>query len=63
MEEYVKGPAPDRWHWNKGCTQYPREVIQRRSRRPKHDLCDECLNIEKFKNLQSAYHRIQDTQL
>ena len=47
MEEYVKGPAPDRWHWNKGCTQYPREVIQRRSRRPKHDLCDECLNIEK----------------
>jgi CBS domain-containing protein len=47
MEEYVKGPAPDRWHWNKNCTQYPREAIQRRSTRPNSDLCDECLDIEK----------------
>ena len=47
MEEYVKGPAPDRWHWNKNCTQYPREVIQRRSTRPNSDLCDECLDMEK----------------
>jgi CBS domain-containing protein len=47
MEEYVKGPAPDRWHWNKSCTQYPREAIQRRSIRPNSDLCDECLDIEK----------------
>jgi CBS domain-containing protein len=59
MEEYVKGPAPDRWqwtknytqyprwHWNKNCTQYPREAIQRSSTRPNSDLCDECLDIEK----------------
>jgi len=47
MDEYVKGPAPDRWHWNKNCTQYPREAIQRRSTRPNSDLCDECLDIEK----------------
>jgi CBS domain-containing protein len=47
MEEYVKGPAPDRWHWNKSCTQYPREAIQRRSTRPNSDLCDECQYIEK----------------
>ena len=47
MEEYVKGPAPDRWHWNKSCKQYPREAIQRRSTRPKSDLCDECQYIEK----------------
>jgi len=46
MEEYVKGPPPDRWHWNKSCTQYPREVIERRSTRPSSDLCDECLEIE-----------------
>jgi CBS domain-containing protein len=53
MEEYVKGPAPDRWHWNKSCTQYPREAIQRRSKRPNSDLCDECLDIEK----RAQYHR------
>ena len=47
MDEYVKGPAPDRWHWNKSCTQYPREVIQRRSTRPNSDLCDECLDLER----------------
>ena len=47
MEEYVKGPAPDRWHWNKSCKQYPREAIQRRSTRPNSDLCDECQDIEK----------------
>lgn len=47
MEEYVKGPAPDRWHWNKSCKQYPLEAIQRRSTRPNSDLCDECQKIEK----------------
>jgi CBS domain-containing protein len=59
MNEYVKGPAPDRWqwtknytqyprwHWNESCNQYPREAIQRRSTRPNSDLCDECLDIEK----------------
>jgi CBS domain-containing protein len=47
MEEYVKGPAPDRWHWNKSCKQYPREAIQRRSTRPNSDLCDECQDMEK----------------
>jgi CBS domain-containing protein len=47
MEEYVKGPAPDRWHWNKSCKQYPREVIQRHPTRPSSDLCDECLDLEK----------------
>jgi len=46
MEEYVKGPAPDRWHWNKSCTQYPREAVQKRSTRPTSDLCDECLDKE-----------------
>lgn len=53
MEEYVKGPAPDRWHWNKNCKQYPREVIQRRSTRPNSDLCDECQNLEK----RAQFHR------
>jgi CBS domain-containing protein len=47
MDEYVKGPAPDRWHWNKSCTQYPRVAIKRRSTRPNKDLCDECQKIEK----------------
>ena len=59
MDEYVKGPAPDRWqytkdyslyprwHWNKTCTQYPREVAQRCLTRPSSDLCDECLDLEK----------------
>jgi len=47
MEEYVKGPAPDRWHWKKSCKQYPLEAIQRRSTRPDSDLCDECQNIER----------------
>jgi CBS domain-containing protein len=59
MEEYVKGPAPERWqwtknysqfpkwHWNKNCTHYPHKVIQRRSTRPTSDLCDECLKLEK----------------
>jgi CBS domain-containing protein len=47
MDEYVKGPAPDRWHWNKNCKQYPRAAMQRRSTRPNSDLCDECQDIEK----------------
>ena len=46
MPEYVKGPEPDRWHWYKSCSQYPREVIESRSWRPSYDLCDECLDIE-----------------
>ena len=53
MNEYVKGPAPDRWHWNKNCKQYPRETIQKHSSRPTSDLCDECLDIEK----RAQYHR------
>jgi hypothetical protein len=40
--EYVKGQAPDRWHWCKNCTQYPLKVYERRSGRPSHDLCDQC---------------------
>jgi len=48
MEEYVKGPEPDRWHWHKNCKQYPRVVIQRRNRRPSSDLCDECEDIERI---------------
>ncbi len=48
MEEYVKGPAPDRWHWSKECKQYPRVVIERRNWRPSSDLCDECLDIERI---------------
>ena len=55
MKEYVKGPAPDRWHWNKSCTQYPREAIQRRSTRPNSDLCDECQDIEKRASLLQNY--------
>ena len=58
MDEYVKGPAPDRWqytknyslyprwHWNKSCSQYPHEVVQRCLTRPNSDLCDECLDLE-----------------
>lgn len=42
MVEYVKGAAPDRWHWCKNCTQYPLYVYQRRSKRPHSDLCDQC---------------------
>ena len=57
MKEYVKGPAPDRWHWNKSCTQYPREAIQRRSTRPNSDLCDECQDIEKRASLLQNYER------
>jgi CBS domain-containing protein len=53
MVEYVKGPPPDRWHWNKNCTLYPRIVIESRSRRPSRDLCDECQDIEK----RAQYHR------
>jgi hypothetical protein len=47
LDEYVKGAEPDRWHWNKSCKQYPRVVIQKRTSRPTHDLCDDCLEIEK----------------
>jgi CBS domain-containing protein len=47
MDTYAKGPPPDRWHWIKSCTQYPRETIQRRSTRPNADLCDECQDLEK----------------
>jgi len=47
MDEYVKGPAPDRWHWIKSCKQYPVKAIKSRSTRPKSDLCDECQNLEK----------------
>jgi len=45
--EYVKGTPPDRWHWCKNCTQYPRYIDLRRSRRPDSDLCDECQAKEK----------------
>lgn len=48
MDEYVKGPDPDRWHWCKNCKQYPRVVIKRRSVRPSSDLCDECIKKEKL---------------
>jgi len=47
VDEYVKGAEPDRWHWNKSCKQYPRVVIEKRTNRPTHDLCDDCLEIEK----------------
>ena len=47
MDEYVKGPEPDRWHWSKSCKQYPRVVIYKRSNRPSSDLCDDCLDIER----------------
>jgi hypothetical protein len=40
--EYVKGPAPDRWHWCKNCTQYPLSIYEKRSIRPQSDLCDQC---------------------
>jgi hypothetical protein len=46
MDEYVKGVEPDRWHWYTNCRQYPRVVIERRTRRPTSDLCDECQDIE-----------------
>ena len=47
MAEYVKGAAPDRWHWFIECKQYPRVIIERRLRRPNSDLCDECSDIER----------------
>jgi CBS domain-containing protein len=47
MDEYVKGPAPDRWHWIKNCSQYPREAVQKHLTRPSSDLCDECQAMEK----------------
>jgi hypothetical protein len=47
LEEYVKGPEPDRWHWNKNCRQYPRVTIRKSSSRPNSDLCDECLDLER----------------
>ena len=48
MVEFVKGAEPDRWHWYKNCKQYPRVVIQRRSYRPRSDLCDQCKEIEEI---------------
>jgi len=45
LEEYVKGAEPDRWHWMTNCQQYPRVVMERRTRRPTSDLCDECQEI------------------
>jgi len=46
LETYVKGAEPDRWHWMSNCKQYPRVVMERRTKRPTSDLCDECLEIE-----------------
>ena len=48
MDEYIKGPEPDRWHWMKNCKQYPRIAIERRLKRPISDLCDECLDLERI---------------
>ena len=47
MEDYVKGPEPDRWHWKKTCKQYPRVALRVRHVRPTSDLCDDCLDLEK----------------
>ena len=47
MEEYVKGPEPDRWHWMKTCKQYPRVALRVHHNRPTSDLCDDCLDLEK----------------
>jgi CBS domain-containing protein len=63
MEEYVKGPPPDRWHWKKNCKLYPLVAIQKRARRPKTDLCDECQSIEKREKHQrelSLYKEVKD---
>jgi hypothetical protein len=46
--EYVKGPEPDRWHWQKDCKQYPRVIIRKRFSKPTSDLCDECLDLERL---------------
>jgi len=46
--EYVKGPEPDRWHWQKDCTQYPRVAVRKRFSRPNSDLCDECEELERI---------------
>ena len=54
MDEYVKGPEPDRWHWRKGCKQYPLVVLQKRSWRPSSDLCDECQDIERIELRRAA---------
>lgn len=74
MNEYVKGPAPERWqwtknymqyprwHWNKNCTQYPHEVIQRTSTRPNSDLCDECLEIEKREQIIRELSRYKEVK-
>ena len=47
MVEYVKGAAPDRWHWIKECKQYPTVIIESRNWRPHSDLCDYCQEIER----------------
>ena len=47
LGDYVKGPEPDRWHWNKNCRQYPQVVQRKRAIRPTSDLCDDCLDLEK----------------
>ena len=46
--EYVRGPEPDRWHWMKGCKQYPRVAVRKRLTRPSYDLCDECEDLERI---------------
>ena len=48
MDEYVKGPEPDRWHWIKNCRQYPPVIMRRRTNRPTSDLCDDCLDLERM---------------
>jgi len=63
MVDYVKGPPPDRWHWNKNCTLYPRAVAKTRLRRPNKDLCDECQNLEKrVKHIRdvSRYKKVEE---
>ena len=52
-----------RWHWKKSCKLYPLSVIQKRARRPKKDLCDECQSIEKREKHQrelSLYKEVKD---
>ena len=44
MTEFRRRQSSDRWHWSKGCSNYPTEkdVIVRHTRPEYGSLCEEC---------------------
>jgi len=44
MTEFRRRQNSDRWHWNKGCSDYPKEkdVIISHTKPEYGSLCEEC---------------------